>query len=680
MARIHTSDSNVQTLQRVNVPTFLRGPFIAIAIILVAAGLARATTVVIPSDDQLIVESRAIIRARVLSVTTSFDAGSGRVFTYVKLRVRAVFKGDIRSSEIVVKQFGGQAGDHITMLYGAPRFAVGEAVFLFLDTSSDGTLRVHDEFLGKYSLVRSSSGKLMVTRSVAEPGVHVAPQGSTVDATWQMDYSAYIEKLRGKITTNMVQSVDYEDKYFRGVPVLSEPREYRNQLKTGGLQPEFHTWPGSPVRWFQPDSGQPVTYLINLDQAPTGAQADVDAAMGAWSNVSGCAMRVVDGGSTTNCEQTGVGVASFDNCEGFFSGGGTCQSILAEGGWNGSFSNTKIVNGVTFGQITEGFLSFNPFASCFFSGSCNVEEIATHEMGHSLGMGHSWDPGYPGSPTAAEADATMYYIAHFDGRCAHIHSDDIAGITFIYPGSTSSSTASTIGLYSPSGGAFFLRYSNTSGVADNSFSYGPASVGWIALAGDWNGGGIVTPGLYNPASGAWFLRNSNSTGTADMTFSFGPANLGWIPIVGDWDGNGTTTVGLYDPVNSVFFLRNSNSSGVADITFSYGPGGAGWLPVAGHWNGVGPDTIGLYDPSTSTFFLRNSNTTGVADITFAYGPANAGWLPAVGDWDGNGTDTVGLFAPAQATWFLRNSNTTGVADITFAYGFASGAPLTGRWH
>src|SRR5262249_36148364 len=244
-----------------------RSALISIAIVIASAGLADATTVVIPSDDQLIIESRAIIRAGVLSISSSYDAGSDRVFTYVRLRVNAVFKGDVGDSEIVIKQFGGVAGDHATMLYGAPRFAIGERVFLFLDTSSDGTLRVHDEFLGKYSLVRDqATGRLTVMRAAPETGVNVLPQDSQVDATWRMDYSAYAERMRHKISGNMAQSFDYEDKYFHCVPVLSEPREYRNKLKSGAIQPEFHTWPGSPVRWYQPDSGQPVTYLINVDQ------------------------------------------------------------------------------------------------------------------------------------------------------------------------------------------------------------------------------------------------------------------------------------------------------------------------------------------------------------------------------------------------------------------------------
>jgi hypothetical protein len=242
----------------------------------------------------------------------------------------------------------------------------------------------------------------------------------------------------------------------------------------------------------------------------------------------------------------------------------------------------------------------------------------------------------------------------------------------------SSGNPDTIGLYTPSTGGFAQRFSNTAGGADNSFFYGPPNLGWIPLAGDWNGDGIVTPGLYDPSTGNWFLRNSNTTGVADITFAFGPANLGWIPIVGDWDGNGTDTVGLYDPIRGLFFLKNSNSTGVADLTFAYGPGGLGWQPIVGHWNGAGADTIGLFDPSSSIFFLKNSNSTGVADTTFAYGPPNVGWLPIVGDWDGNGTDTVGLFRASASTWFLKNSNTTGVADITFVFG-SGGTPLTGRW-
>ena len=240
----------------------------------------------------------------------------------------------------------------------------------------------------------------------------------------------------------------------------------------------------------------------------------------------------------------------------------------------------------------------------------------------------------------------------------------------------------TPGLYDPANAAFFLRNSNSGGIADITFTYGPAGLGFKALVGDWNGDGVDTIGLYNPAGAAFFLRNSNTGGNADITpFTYGPAGAGFIAIAGDWDGDGVDTIGLYDPANAGFFLRNSNTGGVADITFTYGPAGLGFIPIVGDWNGDGTDTIGLYDPANAAFFLRNSNSGGIADITFTYGPAGLGFIPIVGDWNGDGIDTIGLYGPSNAAFFLRNSNSGGIADITFTYG-PSGLgfiPMVGDW-
>jgi hypothetical protein len=245
----------------------------------------------------------------------------------------------------------------------------------------------------------------------------------------------------------------------------------------------------------------------------------------------------------------------------------------------------------------------------------------------------------------------------------------------------SSAGINTIGLYNPAGGAFFLRNTNSSGVADIAFSFGPAGMGFLPIAGDWDGSGTDTIGLYNPAGGAFFLRNSNSTGIADISFAYGPAGMGFVPIVGDWDGNGTDTIGLYNPAGGAFFLRNSNSTGIADITFAYGPAGLGFIPLVGDWDGNGTDTIGLYNPATGAFFLRNSNTGGIADIAFSYGPAGAGFKPLVGDWNGDGVDTIGLYNPSAGAFFLRNSNSTGIADISFSYGPAGAGftAIAGDW-
>jgi hypothetical protein len=196
----------------------------------------------------------------------------------------------------------------------------------------------------------------------------------------------------------------------------------------------------------------------------------------------------------------------------------------------------------------------------------------------------------------------------------------------------------TVGLFDPQTSTFYLRNSNSTGVADITVGFGnPAlsSTGqYVPLVGDWTGDGVDSVGFYDRQTATWYLRNSNTTGVADITFGFGVPGSNWVPIVGDWNGNGTTTVGLYDPQNAVFYLRNSNSTGVADITFGFGVPGSPCLPVEGDWTGNDTTTVGLYDPQDAQFYLRNSNSTGTADGTFGFGAPGAAVMPISGNWLG----------------------------------------------
>src|SRR4030095_3401820 len=92
------------------------------------------------------------------------------------------------------------------------------------------------------------------------------------------------------------------------------------------------------------------------------------------------------------------------------------------GGMDWDPRETKVINGTTFVRAVTGNISFNPYASCIFDDHIRVREIHTHKLGPALGLGHS-----------DFADATMFGVAHLDGRCASIHQDDINAITFVYP-------------------------------------------------------------------------------------------------------------------------------------------------------------------------------------------------------------------------------------------------------
>jgi hypothetical protein len=236
---------------------------------------------------------------------------------------------------------------------------------------------------------------------------------------------------------------------------------------------------------------------------------------------------------------------------------------------------------------------------------------------------------------------------------------------------------SSPGVYVPSTGAWFLRYTNTPGPADLMFTFGPPGAASVPIVGDWDGDGVDSPGLYVPTTGAFFLKNSSASGPADIVFVFGASAAGFVPMAGDWDGDGDDTVGLYAPVTGAFFLKNANTPGPADVVFSFGSAGGAFVPLAGDWNGDGDDTVGIYVPAAGAFFLKNSNTPGAADVTASYGPPGA--IPIAGDFDGDGDDTIGVYVASTGAWFLRNTNTPGPADLVYIYGPPGVTPLAGRY-
>src|SRR5262249_22778370 len=58
-----------------------------------------------------------------------------------------------------------------------------------------------------------------------------------------------------------------------------------------------------------------------------------------------------------------------------------------------------------------------------------------------------------------------------------------------------------------------------------------------------------TVGLYNPANAAFLLRDSNTNGIADMAFPYGPApnTPAFTPLVGKWIAGSYDSIGLYNP-------------------------------------------------------------------------------------------------------------------------------------
>lgn len=199
------------------------------------------------------------------------------------------------------------------------------------------------------------------------------------------------------------------------------------------------------------------TFYVNPANADNGLQAgrtDADivnalwAGMDAWNTQSGTSFRFNYGGqsSDTATALDYRNVIFFRNA----SSGGAIASTYSW--WNSSnqLLDSDIIfwdSGFSFytGSTGCGTTPANPTTQTV-GNSAYVEDVATHELGHALGMNHSGDPA-----------ATMYpSYSYCSQEMRSLGADDIAGARSLYGnGSPSPSSAPSLTLSSPSNNASY---------------------------------------------------------------------------------------------------------------------------------------------------------------------------------------------------------------------------------
>ena len=162
--------------------------------------------------------------------------------------------------------------------------------------------------------------------------------------------------------------------------------------------------------WAQPQ----MTYVVNaanLDLPPLSAENALRSGADAWLQQSG-AFRFVYGGASAQTNNTfdSVNLVLFRNASN--------GSAIATTYWWSSGN-----------RIVDADMVFWDAAFTFFAGSsgCSggfyIEDIAAHEFGHALGLGHS-----------TSVDATMYpSVTSCNTRNRTLDADDIAGARALYP-------------------------------------------------------------------------------------------------------------------------------------------------------------------------------------------------------------------------------------------------------
>ena len=386
-------------------------------------GAATATTYVLGPDEQLADQAAVVLEGTVEEIGGA-ATGGGRPFTEYRVRVERVLKGRVPGGEARVRVVGGERGDGMRFhAWGVPVLREGERTLLFLVPHADGTFRPLHLGMGIFR-ERHAGGRALALRDLSEAEVLSPEGGEAVERT--RDFSGF-----GRWVADRAAGLQRAQDYFVELP--DGPGK--------AIEP-FTFLGGQKHRWFEFDSGQIVGWRAHQSGQPGvagGGFAEFQAAMNAWNNDARSNIRYRYEGTTTLSngfeDFDGANVILFNDPNQEMGGEFLCTipgsgtGVLAIGGaWS---DDLQVID--DFLVILGADIVMNDGTGCWFVTGKRAEQVFGHELGHTLGLGHSCGDENRPCLNDIVRGALMRATAHADDRGARLNDDDKAGIAFLYP-------------------------------------------------------------------------------------------------------------------------------------------------------------------------------------------------------------------------------------------------------
>jgi hypothetical protein len=173
-----------------------------------ACTLARATTVIPPSFDQLVGQAQTIFQGSVTDVRSQWvgEGNTRHIESYITFQVEDAIKGNPGES-YTIRTYGGTVGEDTMGIFDGPVFNKGDRQILFVENNGQqvvplvglmyGQFKVQHDDASGLDLVKSHEGEAV--KSVARFGHEGEAPSETEASLPNMTTDAFKAEIRNKL-------------------------------------------------------------------------------------------------------------------------------------------------------------------------------------------------------------------------------------------------------------------------------------------------------------------------------------------------------------------------------------------------------------------------------------------------------------------------------------------------